>query len=485
MKNNIPNIIAGHGRTQLFTDKRVRKEYVINKLNGEAMRNSLDYITSLYNNAPDPIKFRPGGVQGPAGYAYSSGTLAKMLSEKKFNYRDNKAVVIFFNNEAKAQHTINLLRRDSDFAKTFIFAIGNDDPKRLDDLRGVMVPDGNSFLIQETSNSDFIRFNMALQCLQRFNQCYICFQPIPNLTEFKTCKELTSNDFFFYYTRSDFINRGFTKVVEPYQKIVASWKAQTRIEAQPEMTKLQKITFVVPTRINAYRSDCALKTVIGSLRNQLYPDVEIIISEHDSEIKFNPQTYNPVKHIFTEDKHRGFFNKCEAMNAAAVQCHNENIIFHDGDILVDNTYALQCERILKDYDACHLLDFLYYLDEGSTQILSRGTIDINLLKLQKVRRYVEGGSIACRKSAYLEVGGFYEGFAGYGCEDSEFMDRIYLKNFYNKRFVNGFHLFHNHAPETQTQNTTTHQMWNNFKAQYTLANRAKQFRKELGEKYGI
>jgi hypothetical protein len=69
-----------------------------------------------------------------------------------------------------------------------------------------------------------------------------------------------------------------------------------------------------------------------------------------------------------------------------------------------------------------------------------------MLKTSAFERYItyfEGGSLACTKTYYSKIGGFYEEYVGYGCEDCDFYLRLSIGgSFKEDRRIPLYHLWH-------------------------------------------
>jgi GT2 family glycosyltransferase len=86
------------------------------------------------------------------------------------------------------------------------------------------------------------------------------------------------------------------------------------------------------------------------------------------------------------------------------------VILHDNDILVPARYAAEVvARGAEGFDFLDLERFLFHLD-------ARG-------ELASIMQNAQGGSIAARRDAYLDIGGFDDTFVGWGGEDNDFWDR--------------------------------------------------------------
>lgn len=201
------------------------------------------------------------------------------------------------------------------------------------------------------------------------------------------------------------------------------------------------VTYIVPFRCQE-RMD-AIATVIKNIKAQNYPNIEIIVTEHDAQQQFTPT--DSVRHIFTQSN--GPFNKAIAYNSAVKLANFGKIILHDADIIVPTDYTTKMMSLLDKHDGVHIGKAVYYLSKGSTIAACKsGKFDDSLI-IDRVARYFEGGSLGCHYNTYLNVGGFNDEFDGYGNEDTEFYSRLSnYKSFGDERTINFFHLWHGRTP---------------------------------------
>jgi len=177
-------------------------------------------------------------------------------------------------------------------------------------------------------------------------------------------------------------------------------------------TDVPCITLVVPFR-NHNRDDC-LPIVINNLIGQSFPDLKIIVVEHDvNPIRVGPGSDN-VKYLFVPSN-GGPFNKSKAFNYAVKTIDTEKLILHDADTLAVATYVQNVFNILDSHDSCHICDNISYTSRATTRSIVEARSVPQQVSADRVVAYFEGGSIGMKKSAYVAVGGFHEGFEGYGC----------------------------------------------------------------------
>jgi GT2 family glycosyltransferase len=186
-------------------------------------------------------------------------------------------------------------------------------------------------------------------------------------------------------------------------------------------TIVPRISCVIPFRdINRKLS---IITVLGNIRSQLYPDIEIIMTEEDDFPKATNAEFLPAKYVFTSGQHGAAFNKSKAFNIGVELCTSDWLVLHDADTLAPNNYFKLVGETLSEVESCHLCNQVLYLNAETTRTVnSTGTIGQPLCS--HIVDYFEGGTIACHRKAYWKIGGFAEEVVGYGCEDNDFYYRL-------------------------------------------------------------
>jgi len=213
----------------------------------------------------------------------------------------------------------------------------------------------------------------------------------------------------------------------------------TRIEAS-DNTIVPRISYVIPFR-EIERRDSIL-TVINNIRAQKFPDIEVVLVEHDSDHQMSPRELAPSKYHFVRSDQKKPFNKSIAFNIGVSNASNETVILHDADILVNKDYTCKISDILEKHESCHIGAHVYYADENSTTHINTHKKVANVNCTRRVD-YFEGGSLACKTDVYWNIGAFNEDFWGYGVEDCEFYYRLKnLTKMFCERTENFLHLLH-------------------------------------------
>lgn len=252
------------------------------------------------------------------------------------------------------------------------------------------------------------------------------------------------------------------KAKQLYSKIKGTRK---RVETS-EASKVEGISVIIPFQGNERLDD--IVTVVNNMKAMKFPDVEIVLVEQDSSQKINQDSLNPINYRFIHKN--GLFNKSAAFNHGAKISKFNNIVLHDGDIVIKPTYLSEISKILKSHDGCHIGSKVHYLNQEGTNIFNQ-TSELPDGNIINVVGYFEGGSIACTKSAYIRIGGFEEAYEGYGCEDCCFFDRIKnLTNFYDSRSFDFFHLYHSRLSNMESCHVKNKTYYKEIKRRYISLN---------------
>lgn len=226
---------------------------------------------------------------------------------------------------------------------------------------------------------------------------------------------------------------------------------------------LPSISYIIPIRdIGRTKS---VYTVINNIRAQKFPVIDIVLAEEDSKRRINLNGLHPINyiHVGSPDVH---FNKSRAFNIGTLHAEYNKIILHDADILVQDGYTAKVFNLLDNHDAVHIgKDVMYFSKDYTDLVNSRGEVAIDGSCINQVG-YFEGGSLACLKNTYYNIGGFNDAYVGYGIEDCDFFMRLKSnsKQFYNIRSEVFYHLFHGRTPGWQQCHENNKFLFGKFKS---------------------
>lgn len=223
-----------------------------------------------------------------------------------------------------------------------------------------------------------------------------------------------------------------------------------RLTDQPYDTSSPQVSFLITHRGDERVSQ--LRQVIRSVFAQQDVAVECIVVDL-SENPIGEQLPPGIvyKRVDTSHLKPGWY-KAWAFNIAARLARGDVLVFHDGDICVPNRYAQELKRQLIDgpYHAASIQRFLFYLSQASTERTSaEGQIAFD--PPETVLQNWKGGTIALRKDAFFEIGGFDEGFVDWGGEDDEFFHRCSAVKHLQYGYLPFIHLWHPSQPDRHGQ----------------------------------
>jgi predicted glycosyltransferase involved in capsule biosynthesis len=167
--------------------------------------------------------------------------------------------------------------------------------------------------------------------------------------------------------------------------------------------------------------------------------------EQDDSTKIAHLAFKPLKYFLATSSTP--FIKALAFNIGFKNITQDKVILHDADMLVQNDYTTIMDTLLDNHEGVHLgKNVLYLTREATAKLASTGILAPDL-QIERTVGYFEGGSLGCTRKAYFDAGGFNEDFVGYGCEDTNFFQRLSsLPTFYNQRTLDFIHLWHDRNP---------------------------------------
>ena len=239
-----------------------------------------------------------------------------------------------------------------------------------------------------------------------------------------------------------------------------------------------KISVIVPiyNRLEHFRA-----LFICLLRQNRQIDELIITDDGSSQQILDyiadliPKASFKIKHIYQEDKG---FRKTRALNNGVINSEGELLVFCDQDLIFGEEYIEYMEKNIKE--GCFLLcrpisvnekekntilekiessnkyeDLLkplpthYLVSVNKTLRTDRKRRILNILKLSKRGIKLVGMSYAVMKSDYLKVNGYDENYNGWGEEDDDFGNRLYVAGIKGKELKTPnmqIHLWHYSDP---------------------------------------
>jgi len=239
-----------------------------------------------------------------------------------------------------------------------------------------------------------------------------------------------------------------------------------------------KISVIVPiyNRLEHFRA-----LFICLLRQNRQIDELIITDDGSSQQILDyiadliPKASFKIKHIYQEDKG---FRKTRALNNGVINSEGELLVFCDQDLIFGEEYIEYMEKNIKK--GCFLLCRPISVNEEEKDIIlkkielsnkyeellkdlpknylesvnktlktDRKRRILNILKLSKRGIKLVGMSYAVMKSDYLKVNGYDENYNGWGEEDDDFGNRLYVAGVKGKELKTPnmqIHLWHYSDP---------------------------------------
>jgi GT2 family glycosyltransferase len=139
------------------------------------------------------------------------------------------------------------------------------------------------------------------------------------------------------------------------------------------------------------------------------------------------------------------------LNVGARFAKGRVIVFHDSDMLVPDAYAAELwHRHSEGFEVINVKRFIFYLPEnGSKGIQTTRRLGFDEPPEAVVQNLEAGGSLAMDRDAFFAIGGYDEGFVGWGGEDNEFWERAQTRQVWPYGYLPIVHLWHPAQPRKQ------------------------------------
>lgn len=197
----------------------------------------------------------------------------------------------------------------------------------------------------------------------------------------------------------------------------------TAITPISDQALLEHLDVVIPVRVTHSARQRNLAAVVRWLSTHS-PAARILIAEQDTSAKVrlprssSDRVVGGIEHVLVADG--GAFDKGWTLNCGAQKTRRPFIAFVDADVAVAPTQFLAALRLLARFDAvkpyhrAQVID----LDGNESDHFARsarvgGLTGVN----RRGMTNFAGGMFLMRREAFFEVGGFPEGFCGWGGED--------------------------------------------------------------------
>jgi predicted glycosyltransferase involved in capsule biosynthesis len=192
-----------------------------------------------------------------------------------------------------------------------------------------------------------------------------------------------------------------------------------------------------------------LTLTLNSLANQRGARVECIVVEesHERQIETELPSWVRYFHLPTETPDQPY-NRSKTFNCGAAAAKGKLLVFHDNDMLAPDRYAAEMlEQMACGAQVINLKRYIFYLTELHTRRIIAASSPLVGYPEFVLQNLTGGGSLGITRDAYFQLGGFDEGFVGWGGEDVEFWDRAQILKVWNYGYLPLIHLWHAPQPE--------------------------------------
>lgn len=183
----------------------------------------------------------------------------------------------------------------------------------------------------------------------------------------------------------------------------------------------KSISVIIPVRGNQFKNQ--LNICIQSLIKCNNLNYEIIVVEEDLQPRYDSLNQPNISYNFIQSDLP--FNKSKCFNRGVSISKFDTICGLDCDMITPTNFLLNGIITLNGYDASFIADDICYTDEyPKNNMVFRWN---KKTWKQKNNWQFHGGCFFIKKPAYFNIGGFDEGYIGYGSEDSDFYVRVHKK----------------------------------------------------------
>lgn len=198
-----------------------------------------------------------------------------------------------------------------------------------------------------------------------------------------------------------------------------------------------------------HRGKARLPNLLATLRSiagQSDVPVECIVVEQSERPEIAEALPSWVRYLHTPVAPGYDYCRSATFNAAAEIARGEVLIIHDNDMLVPGAYATEAlARAKEGWEFIDLKRFIFYLSEEDSRAIFEGAAPGPAV-VSVIVQNLKGGSVAATREAYRAIGGFDDGFVGWGGEDLEFWERARARGrVYEFGYLPIQHLWH--APQ--------------------------------------
>ena len=214
-----------------------------------------------------------------------------------------------------------------------------------------------------------------------------------------------------------------------------------------------EVSILLP--VSGLGREAQFQLALAAARGQQGVATEVIVVELSPRADYRERLPGGVRYHHEASAEGAPFNKCRALNLGAELARGRVLVLLDADMLVPSRYAAECARVLREVEAARPARFLFCLDAGSTQRCTQlGRIDESA-DLESIIANTPM-PLAVRADTYRDIGGHDESYAGWGGEDSEFLDRLRTRLLSEGGWMPVLHLWHAPAAGKQGERNRAH-----------------------------
>lgn len=193
-------------------------------------------------------------------------------------------------------------------------------------------------------------------------------------------------------------------------------------------TDLSNTSIIIHYRKDSEDRGFNLKTIFRFLSDNVEYGELIVIND---SCEIDPEMYSlsgeNIKSLFF--KNDGHFKKSYGFNSAASVAKCDILCFYDVDILIEPKYLKMAQDKILNSECDHVYPFngtfINLKKENFDKFLGdfNFTVVKGLSSNELASTTSPGGCNLISKGAFLKIGGYDEGFVGWGFEDTDFFER--------------------------------------------------------------
>lgn len=203
--------------------------------------------------------------------------------------------------------------------------------------------------------------------------------------------------------------------------VLKQWPVRFAPDAASSVSVEPEVSILIPiagtARITQFR------LALAAARAQVGVAVEVVVVEQWPEPTLRDTLPEDVRYLHQPVCAGMEFNKSLALNTAARSAAGRYLIILDADYLIPERFASECANVLGKVESTRPARMIFYLNRSGSKRISAGGDVSTITGIEGVVAN-NPTPIAVRRSSYWDVGGHDESYAGWGGEDTEFLDRL-------------------------------------------------------------